>query len=69
MVSSDISRVWTQFFSNNREQLARVTVGTGTRFVNLVVSITQHLSQTGNLIQIVGERDASEAALTRAKQG
>jgi hypothetical protein len=55
-VSVDVSRQWTQFFSTNRQQLKRVSVLTGSKLVNLTVAIAQHLSQTGNLIQIYSDR-------------
>jgi hypothetical protein len=69
MVAAEPSHDWRQFFSNNRQQLKRVSVLTGTRFVNLIVSIAQHLSQTGNLIHICPDRAAFDAAVQRAREG
>jgi hypothetical protein len=67
MVASGVNQAWTQFFANNRNQLVRVGILAGTKFVNLVVSIAQHLSQTGNLIQIHADRAAFDAARARAE--
>jgi hypothetical protein len=67
LVGADVSRAWTQFFSNNRPQLTRVGVLTGTRYVNLVVSIAQHLSQTGGLVVIHPDRATFDAAVERAR--
>ncbi len=58
-VSSD----WTQFFSLNREQLKRVSVLVGTEVVHLTVAIAQHLSRTGNLIQIYSDSETFDACL------
>jgi hypothetical protein len=69
MVSTAVSKEWTQFFSNCRPQLKRVQVLTGSRYMNLVVSISQHLSQTGNLITVTSDRAAFDAAVERSRQG
>ena len=52
---SSVSDEWTRFFSINREHLSRVYVLTGSKMVYLTVAISQHLSQTGNLIQIYSD--------------
>lgn len=54
-VAVEVSREWTTFFARNRDKLKRVTVLVNSKFVHLTVSIAQHLSQTGNLIQIVAD--------------
>jgi hypothetical protein len=68
LVSTGVSKEWTQFFSNCRTQLKRVVVLTGSRYMNLVVSISQHLSQTGNLITVSSDRAIFDAAVERARK-
>jgi hypothetical protein len=68
LVATGVSKEWTQFFSNCRTQLKRVSVLTGSRYMNLVVSISQHLSKTGNLITVTSDRAAFDAAVERARQ-
>ncbi|UGQ47993.1 hypothetical protein [Massilia endophytica] len=55
LVSTDVSKQWTQFFSTNRQSLKRVSVLTGSKLINLTVAIAQHLSQSDNLIQIYSD--------------
>jgi hypothetical protein len=55
MPTVEVSRQWTRFFSLNRERLKRVSILVGSRPVELTVAIAQHLSQTGNLIQIYSD--------------
>src|SRR4051812_4319524 len=55
MPTVEVSRQWTGFFSLNRERLKRVSILVGSRPVELTVAIAQHLSQTGNLIQIYSD--------------
>jgi hypothetical protein len=50
-----VSDEWTRFFSLNRENLSRVHVLVGSKAVYLTVAIAQHLSRTGNLIQIYSD--------------
>lgn len=66
LVSTAVSQEWTRFFSGSRQQLRRVSVLTGSRLINLTVAIAQHLSQTGNLIQIYSDRQLFDQALARA---
>jgi hypothetical protein len=68
LVSTEVSKEWTQFFSNCRAQLKRVVVLTGSRYMNLVVSISQHLSQTGKLITVTSDRAVFDAAMERVRQ-
>ncbi len=65
-VSVEVSQEWTKFFSASREQLSRVSVLTGTKLINLTVAIAQHLSNTGNLIQIYTDRGLFDVAVARA---
>jgi len=50
-----VSEDWTRFFANNRDKLSRVHVLVGSKVVGLTVAIAQHLSRTGNLIQIYSD--------------
>ncbi len=60
-----VSEEWTRFFSLNREQLKRVSVLAGSKLVHLTVSIAQHLSRTGDLIQIHSDRESFARQLPR----
>jgi hypothetical protein len=54
-----VSDDWTRFFSLNREKLSRVHVLVGgSKVLQLTVAIAQHLSRTGNLIQIYSDADS-----------
>lgn len=68
LVSTEVSQEWTQFFSLSRAQLRRVSVLTGTRLINLTVAIAQHLSNTGNLIQIYSDRALFHGAIARVQR-
>jgi hypothetical protein len=68
LVSVPVSKEWTQFFSLNREHLSRVSVLVGSRAIELTVAIAQHLSQTGNLIQIYTDRELFAARLQAARE-
>jgi hypothetical protein len=53
-----VSEDWTRFFSANREKLSKVHVLVGdSKVLQLTVAIAQHLSRTGNLIQIYSDAD------------
>jgi hypothetical protein len=56
-----VSDEWTRFFSTHRDQLSRVHVLVGSKVVYLTVAIAQHLSRTGNLIQIYSDPEGFEA--------
>jgi hypothetical protein len=66
-VNVAVSKEWTQFFSLNREHLSRVSVLAGSRAIELTVAIAQHLSQTGNLIQIYTDRELFDARVRAAR--
>ena len=53
--ATSVSDAWTRFFSLNREHLSRVYILVGSKMVHLTVAISQHFSQTGNLIQIYSD--------------
>lgn len=55
--SINVSEDWTRFFDQNREKFSRVHVLVSSKVVHLTVSIAQHLSRTGNLIQIYSDPD------------
>jgi hypothetical protein len=61
-----VSDEWTRFFSLNREHLTRVSVLVGSKVVRLTVAIAQHLSRTGNLIQIYSDPETFEARVAAA---
>lgn len=65
-VMVEASREWTHFFSTHRHKLKRVYVLVGTRAVELSVAIAQHLSQTGNLIQLYTDRLLFEERMAKA---
>jgi len=56
-----VSDEWTRFFSLNGEHLKRVSVLVGSKVVYLTVAIAQHLSRTGNLIQIYSDPETFDA--------
>ena len=58
-----VSREWTHFFAENKNGLKRVVLLGGSRVVNLTLAIAQHLSHTGNLIQIHSDPQTFEARL------
>lgn len=58
-----VSDEWTKFFSVNRQKLSRVYVLVGSKVVYLTIAIAQHLSRTGNLIQIYSDADLFESKL------
>lgn len=66
LISVEVSRAWTHFFAVHRGSLRRVSVLTGSKLVNLTVAIAQHLSQTGNLIQIYTDRSLFDELVAAA---
>jgi hypothetical protein len=66
--SASVSQEWTQFFALNRESLKRVSVLVGSKAVELTVAIAQHLSRTGNLIQIYSDAGTFRARLADASR-
>jgi hypothetical protein len=62
-----VSKEWTHFFALNREHLKRVSVLAGSKAIELTVAIAQHLSQTGNLIQIYTDRELFESRVAAAR--
>ncbi len=64
--AASVSNEWTRFFSLNREQMKRVSILVETEGVHLTVAIAQHLSKTGNLIQIYTDPDIFDKRLQEA---
>ena len=58
-----VSEDWTRYFANNRADFIRVHVLAGSKVVQLTVAIAQHLSRTGNLIQIYSDPEIFESRL------
>ncbi|MBG9388335.1 hypothetical protein [Caenimonas aquaedulcis] len=65
-VTGSVPQEWTQFFALNREHLTRVSVLVGNKAIELTVAIAQHLSQTGNLIQIYSDAELFAARVAAA---
>ncbi len=61
--TGSVSDEWTRFFSVQRGRLHRVHVLAGSKAVKLTVAIAQHLSRTGDLIQIYSDPQIFEARL------
>lgn len=61
-----VSNEWTKFFSTERENLKRVSVLVGSKVVSLTVAIAQHLSRTGNLIQIYSDPEMFDARVAES---
>ena len=61
-----VSEEWTRFFSEHRGELKRVSVLVGSQVVELTVAIAQHLSRTGNLIQIFSDPEVFAEPKARA---
>jgi hypothetical protein len=62
-----VSKEGTHFFALTREHLKRVSVLVGSKAIELTVAIAQHLSQTGNLIQIYTDRELFESRVSAAR--
>ena len=62
-----VSDDWTHFFSLNRNDLRRVSVLVGSKVVHLTIAIAQHLSRTGELIQIYSDRATFAARVAAAR--
>jgi hypothetical protein len=63
-----VSDDWTRFFSTNRSDFVRVHVLSGSKVVKLTVAIAQHLSRTGDLIQIYSDPQIFESRLGLARE-
>jgi hypothetical protein len=63
-----VSDEWTRFFSSHRQDLTRVHVLVGSKVIYLTIAIAQHLSRTGNLIQIYSDSEIFENRLSQVKK-
>ncbi len=61
-----VSDDWTRFFATHRARLSRVHVLVGTKVVHLTVAMAQHLSRTGDLIQIYSDPEIYRSRLALA---
>jgi hypothetical protein len=61
-----VSDEWTRFFATHQPRLRHVHVLAGSKAVQLTVAIAQHLSRTGELIQIYSDPALFEARLAAA---
>jgi hypothetical protein len=62
-----VSDEWTRFFEQNQKDMKRVHVLVGSKVLHLTVSIAQHLSRTGNLIQVYTDPDLFRERLEKGK--
>jgi hypothetical protein len=62
-----VMETWTAWLAANRPRLARVVVlvSPESKLLHLTVSIAQHLSRTGELLQICGDADEFRRAVER----
>jgi hypothetical protein len=58
-----VSDDWTRFFSTHRPSLSRAHVLVGSKVAYLTVAMAQHLSRTGNLLQICSDPEIFDARL------
>lgn len=68
-VMVEANREWTHFFAAHRRKLRRASVLVGNRAIQLAVAIAQHLSDTGNLIQIYTDKGLFDERLAAARAG
>lgn len=68
-VDTQVTEAWTAWFEANRSRLRSVSLLTTGKFMTLAVSISKHLSKTGNLIAIHTDPAPFEEALTRIAPG
>jgi hypothetical protein len=61
MPSVSVSSAWTRFFELKRDSFKRVTILAASRGVALTMAIVRHLSNTGDLMQILSDREIYEA--------
>jgi hypothetical protein len=69
--AKEVSDAWTQFFAERRKDLKSVHVLVGSKVVHLTVAIAQHLSRTGNLVQLYSDPEifADRLRLASKKSG
>jgi hypothetical protein len=69
--STSVMQAWTAYFSANRKKLKRVAimVPPDSKLLHLTVSIVQHLSGMGGLLQIYGDTAKFHAAIQQTVPG
>ncbi len=63
-----VSQDWTSYFSQHKHDFTRIHVLAGSKLIALTIGIVQHLSRTGNLIQIYSDGEAFDAELAAASR-
>ena len=66
--SLHVSQEWRLFFTQHQRSLKHVHILVGSKFIELVVSIAQHLSRTGDLIQVYDSATTFDNLVARIKQ-
>src|SRR5690349_1419711 len=61
MPAADVTRSWARFFDGNRKDLERVTILASSKPVAFTMGILRHLSKTGDLMQILSDREIYES--------
>jgi hypothetical protein len=64
-VTTLVREDWTAWFQANQARLQKIHVLVLGKFMQQVVSVSQHLARVGSLIQIYGDVDRFEQALGR----
>ena len=69
--STSVMEAWTAYFSANRSKLRRVSimVPPESKLLHLTVSIVQHLSGMGGVLQIFGDVERFQAAIQQDVPG
>jgi hypothetical protein len=66
--AKEVSDAWTRFFAERRKDLKSVHVLVGSKVVQLTVAIAQHLSRTGNLVQLYSDPEIFADRLRLARE-
>ena len=61
IMSVAVTTAWARFLEVNRAHVPRVTVLSGSRHTTLAMGLMRHLSNTGDLIRILTDREGYEA--------
>ncbi len=68
-VTTGVREEWTAWFQANAPRLKKIHVLVLGKFMQQVVSVSQHLARVGSLIQIYGDEGRFEAALGKVVLG
>ncbi|HUQ73732.1 MAG TPA: hypothetical protein VM183_03325 [Burkholderiales bacterium] len=66
--AKEVSDAWTRFFAERQKDLKRVHVLVGSKVVQLTIAIAQHLSRTGNLVQLYSDPEIFADRLRLARE-